>query len=663
MAILSPPRVDPAPTLTGPKKGPVRGGVRALDPMWWGIIVGAVATIWLTRSAWGSQPLAGTDIAYHLLRADLGIEILSTWRLDGWNPRLFLGTDAFVFYGPGFAWVVAFVRTLGGGLLSTTAAVNVTVLASMAALPAAMAFLARSLRLDRPAAGMVAALTPLVSTPFGVGFAAVFDTGLLVHQVGAMVWAAALGCWLRLPHSADPRWVAGAAGISGFAAITHPVTAQNLALGATVLLALTWRSMPRVPGAVRRLVVAGALAVVVSGIFVIPAFSQRQLSGVPTDWTTPTLLGRLAGIVGGDVLYPLGFGVIAVAAVIHVIRFRRWYPTWLALVCAPLVLLGLGYAIYAVSPAHLVLQQFRNRGLGFIGLLSLMAIGVALSAIAASTDRRRLWSIGVAGAIGVALLAPTLPRLTAEPPPRLVATAEILGEVVPPSGRFAVIGTSQGEWKIPTPALWLAYLSGADTLNGIGLEITSAYRVASVVGSVPDLAPEKAVTQLARLGVTHVVVTDPQVADGLASAAALVWEGEGVTVLSLQTEGRPDPATRLTSPSVVSAEVVSSSRERFEVAFVTDADGPVEIAVAWSPRWYAEIGGNPVALGPTADGMITAAVPAGSHHLVLRNRLDVWHYLGASVSAVGIVIVGSMAWTGRRRRIVGAGVEVGVDTE
>src|SRR6266508_5548578 len=89
-----------------------------------GLVVAIALTLWMLVGLWGPAPPSGDDTMAHLVRAEFTIrELLPS--LDGWQPRFGLGYQQFLFYGPGFTWLVALVHWLGLGLLSVAGALMV----------------------------------------------------------------------------------------------------------------------------------------------------------------------------------------------------------------------------------------------------------------------------------------------------------------------------------------------------------------------------------------------------------------------------------------------------------------------------------------------------------------------------------------------------------
>jgi hypothetical protein len=155
---------------------------------WWerisptvvGCVVAVLLALWSTGGAWGGLPPHGEDVMSYLVRADFALpHLVAHGRLDGWFPRFYLGYQEFLFNGPGVAWSMGAARAVTFGALSNPGALKVVGVVSFAALPAAMAFLARSLGLGRLTAGIAAILSLLVSSQFGPGLQGLYAVGLV----------------------------------------------------------------------------------------------------------------------------------------------------------------------------------------------------------------------------------------------------------------------------------------------------------------------------------------------------------------------------------------------------------------------------------------------------------------------------------------------------
>src|SRR5439155_12848735 len=119
---------------------------------------------------------------------------------------------------------------------------------------------------------------------------------------------------------------------------------------------------------------------------------------------------------------------------------------------------------------------------------------------------------------------------------------------------------------------------------------------------------------LARLGVSHVVVTDDPVAARLAPSGRFrpVWHASPVSILAVEPrDGAPPPASLADSPAPLSAFLTDAGAEHVALQLHTDQPAPLSVAVAWSPKWHARLDGAALALRPTDDGLMAVEIPAG----------------------------------------------------
>src|SRR5690606_5494371 len=159
---------------------PVRALDRLRDPLALGVALAMGLSLWLVAGLLGPGVPPGADALAHVLRVRFTVEeLLPAARLDGWDPQLRLGYRAFLFYGPGYYWAAAALQVLSFGALDAMGAVKALAVLSLVALPAAVAFLARSFGLDRLASGLAALLALCVAACCGgVGLPGAFDVGL-----------------------------------------------------------------------------------------------------------------------------------------------------------------------------------------------------------------------------------------------------------------------------------------------------------------------------------------------------------------------------------------------------------------------------------------------------------------------------------------------------
>jgi hypothetical protein len=628
-----------------------------------GPAVGVVLALVLVRHTVGGRPPAGEDVMAHLIRADFALpHIVNRLRPDGWFPRLVLGQQEFLFNGPGLTWLVALLRGVTLGALSTTGALKVVSVAGVAALPPAVAFLARSYGLSRAAAGLAAVLSLLVSSPYGPGLQGTFVVGLVPHQVGAVLFCLALGAVVRtLDGSAGGRWPVVAAFAAAALLVTHLISALILAVFVALTLAARAAATRRLSWTgFGHLAATAAGAAGLAAFWLVPMLAHRDLRGVLTSWDTPPLPTRLADVAAGRVLFPAGLAVLVVTGWFYqlgrVARRARRPPTRTALVwvLVPAAYLPLAYGVLRLFRPGEVTLQLPNRGLGYVGLMAVFAVAAPVAAAAGRWGRRGQAAALVLAVAAVLALAPGrgTPGQLPEPRPELRAAAEALHDLVPPGARFGTQRDFPNEIPrtgIVHPETWLARLSGRNSLNVFNLEAVSTPDAALVLDTLGVDDPVTSADRLARFGVTHLVVTDDPVAVRLAHSDRFraVWHASPVSILAVEPrDGAPPPASLVDSPAPLAAFLLEARAEHVAVEVHTEQAAPVSVAVAWSPKWHGRLDGRPVPLQRGDDGVIEADVPAGQHQLVLDWRRDRWDRLGLGLTAL-TVAGGAVA---RRRR-------------
>ena len=404
---------------------------------WVGLAVGMAVALVLVAPVFGSRPPAGEDVMAHLVRADFGIpELVAQGRLDGWFPRFALGHQEFLFNGPGLVWLMALLRGATFGVLSNTGALKLISIGSYVALVPAAWFLARGFGLSLRAAGLAAVLTTCVSNPFGLGLEGLFNTGLIPHQLGAVLFCLALGACLRLLKDPRPRWgVLAASAVAGLA-VTHLLSALVLLVVLTLSLVclvpvggISWAGL-------RRWVAAALGAAGLAGFWLVPLAAHRDLRGVVTTWGTPPLGSRLADIARGEVLFPAGLGVVAVVASVYLLWHWRQCRPAVPLAVVPLAYLVVAHVSLNVFGINEVTLQLANRGLGYAGLLALLGVAAFLAAVTS-----RLGTAGhlavLAAVAAVALLA--APR-AGTPPASSASRCPRCGRRRPPSPGWCPTG-------------------------------------------------------------------------------------------------------------------------------------------------------------------------------------------------------------------------------
>jgi hypothetical protein len=652
-----PEAAGPGGEASGPGQGAVEAGRVTRVAVVAGLLAALALSGWMLAGLWGPGQPAGDDTMAHLVRAEYGIRELLP-RLDGWQPQFGLGYQQYLFYGPGFTWLVALVHALGLGLLSIAGAFKVAAVLAVVALPFSVAFLARSFGLDRRAAGLAAVLSLCVSSPFGgVGLPGTFGAGLIPNQLGAVFFCLAFGGVLRVV--ADPRvgWVlfTGAALAAMF--VTHAIAAIILIPFLLVVLP-TYLLTDRPSLAVlRRLAGAAALACGLAAFWLVPSLAHRDLRGILTSWANPTLLERLDQILHGTVLFQRGVIWFVLVGWLFGV-WRTAHRCWaLGLAVAPLVYLVIADLFLRWNPSNLVSLQLMNRGLGYVGVIAVLPLAALLSRLAGV----RWWGwLGEALALGCAVAlvvaSGSVRGVVREqtPTPQLRAMAAELSAVVPPGARFAAQRDFPRELTtagVSHPDFWLAWASGRNTLNIFNVESSTTpgpdYEPDRMTGQPPDHAAD----ELLRLGVSHVAITNDEAAAAMVSSPRfrVVWRQQPMAVLAVRSRpGFPAPGSPLSTGGPAEVTMLEAEPERLVAAVRSDGPAQATAAVAWSPKWHAWVDGSSVRLGRSREGLLTLPLPPGSSRVVLQFRADGWDRLG--VVCTLLTLAALAAWAALRRR-------------
>lgn len=666
-----------APETPAPPKRS-RGWTR-VSPVVVGAVVAFVIAIWSTRGAWGSGLPAGEDVPAHLVRFDVGIsQFLAHGRLDGWIPRFYLGYQEFLFQGPGLTWAVAAVRGVTFATLSNEGGIKVIGVLTFAAVPVAMAFLARSLGLGRVAAGIAAVLTLLVANPVGVGLTGIYLWALLPNQLGAVFFCVSLGALLRIPTDARWRWILlGGVSLAALL-ITHLISLIVLAVFFPMLLLGTGRELLR-RDALVRLGMALALAAGLAGWWLVPAIVHRDLQGPVAAWPTPRFVDRMRDIADGRILFrPYTFWLVFAGWVYGLTRIRRRRFAAVLLV-APILYLVLAHWAGSRWPNE-VTDQLANRGLSYAALLAILPLAAALAAGARVVRRalgERAWVapvvVGAALLVATAIvLSPLGPRRDTarqmdEPTPQMRDAAAELRRVVPDGARYivrrdlaeldAVNAIEPHRLGHLQPAFWFAYASGRNSLNGFGIEssntpIPNEEADGFALGNPPDAEADF----FSGLGVTHLVtMTDDLANTRLGSdRLQLVWRESPIAIFAVRSRaGQPDPASLIETDAPATARLARSDPERLRIDVDATRAVRARVAVAWSPKWHATVDGRAVRLVQTDGGLMNVRLPAGASTLELSYEPDVWDRIGVVISALALVvlaILGVLWWRARTRR-------------
>jgi hypothetical protein len=201
------------------------------------------------------------------------------------------------------------------------------------------------------------------------------------------------------------------------------------------------------------------------------------------------------------------------------------------------------------------------------------------------------------------------------------------------------------------PDFWLPWASGRDTLNLFNIESSTTGWPGHLADHLTEQPPEVAADELARLGVTHVAVINDQAAQPFLASSrfATVWRSPPMALLAVAPrQGQPAPGSLLSTPVAAQARLVRAQAQHLVIEATTGEPTSATIAVAWSPKWHAEVNGRAAALGRSANGLLTLSLPAGTSTIELVFAPDVWDALGATLTGLVFAALGGLAW--RRRR-------------
>ena len=655
-----------------------------------GGLLAAACALWLVLGLWGPGVPPGIDTLAHLVRTEIGLqEIFSRGHVNGWAPGTGVGSEIFLFYGPGLALLTGALRIVCLGLLSTAGAFKVLLFLSFVILPLAVASMARAFGLSRRAAALAAVLSLAVSSTYGPGIEGTFASGLVPVQVAAPFMVFALGQAVRLWLTPRPGLIARLAAAVAAVVVIHPISAVILAaLGATtiVLLAVERATVdrleataarrrpfqPALPGlerfglpppertrdAIVLSVAAAAVSAALAAFWLLPFLAHRDLRGALSGWITPGFATRIHEILDGKVLFRTHVVLFIVAAMIVALLVEPERRGRLALVLAPLVYLFIAHEIQRRYPFNEIAFQLPNRGLGYAGLVAVLPLALVLDRLARPLVRalgRPAEALLLLVAVAVAVWPMTPLRKAADDDvaePVMAAAARELRRLVPEHARFVTERQpAEGEaTNVTGPPFWLALASGRNVVNAFAPETTTAPEPMFVGDSMTTQEPEQAADRLARAGVTHVVTTSERGAAHFEGSPRFVrlWSSAPIAIFAVRpAPDRPEPSTQVSTDGPAGAEIVDLGNERLHVYVSARAPVTATLAVAWSPKWSARLDGRPVRLERASDGLLVVRVTPGTHDLRLAFGRDLWDRLGALVSAATLAGGG---WLLLRRR-------------
>ena len=141
------------------------------------------------------------------------------------------------------------------------------------------------------------------------------------------------------------------------------------------------------------------------------------------------------------------------------------------------------------------------------------------------------------------------------------------------------------------------------------------------------------VRALRRLGVTDIVVDKVEVDNQMkqSTLAKAVWTEGPVTIYEVLDDSGGRPPILLDPVGAHPTSVRFSERGPERLTWDVDTTQPfaATLAVAWSPKWHAQVDGRPAHITQTPDGIMEVAVPRGRHSVTISYRPDLADRVGA----------------------------------
>ena len=672
---------DPSPLLDDEVAAPVARQSRPPRFHWVAPVIGAYLGAWMVRRMWGSALIAGADSTAIAARTDRTIsDVLANGHFNGWSPYFSIGHDAFLINPPGFTIIVAAIRVVTFGQLSTAGAIKIAVLLSFVVLPLAVSRCARSLGVDRRVAALSGILSVTVTVFAGFGVRGVFETGLYPFQVAAPLFFFALAALVDAACKPSLRRSTIAALWIAALVLTHILMATVLVYCTTCALVVMYLARRATFGvkSCAAVVGAGLGALALTAVWLFPLAAHRSLAGRAATWVPPTFHEQIADALEGRRLYDKALARLIIAGWIFVVivalRGRRRALIPCAVAGGSIVAVHVVRGLYPGD----VTSQMPWRSMTSIGVIALIPaatlvaavadlsggllrrVGDHFSAVAALARHRGL----VAEVLGVAVCMAfvfgiddrTTPagQLT-DPIPEMHDAAALLHQMVPEGARFAVeedFPTEIGRLGVIAPARWLAWASERNELNTFNPELNKS-ATAAVVREIHDGSSGVA-GRLAALGVTHVVTTSDETALRFTQTGelSLLEVRRPLRIWAVNSTERADPRALLSvDGGTLGATYERRSNEHHRFVVDVSQTTNVSVAIAYSPRWNLTIDGRSVEPERLFDGRMKFELPAGRHEVVLDYGRDWRTVVGAVVSTVAFVVSILLIWRTRRQKI------------
>lgn len=310
-------------------------------------------------------------------------------------------------------------------------------------------------------------------------------------------------------------------------------------------------------------------------------------------WGPAEIIASPAAVLAGPLLLLMGAGLVIAA-----VNNRRWAAAALAVfTAADLGYSGLSYSVYAPGALARHSAAIDPSAASFRVVCDL-----ALGQLPQQRTGNGILAFGVSRADGYAGLEPQRPWWpwpAAFPPPAavdLLRRASV--QFVRQTEETARLGLPRAE----SPATDLANDRSAAGADGSA--------------DAPAAGHCCACLPTAMFPARWLAVPNPLPKVRLESAADLPAESRTESPATSPAESR----SALPAAPPISGRVATAVDRPGRMQFQVETPMPARLVVAesWHRGWQAQLNRRPVELGPTADGFLAIAVPAGSHHVAIE---------------------------------------------
>ncbi|MFZ2455031.1 MAG: 6-pyruvoyl-tetrahydropterin synthase-related protein [Candidatus Altiarchaeia archaeon] len=233
--------------------------------------------------------LIGWDNPAHLVHAKALTETLDLHSLGvwGWYPGWYLGIAHFIFYTPGFYFLVSAVYYSLLGFLSLNTCLKLIVALSYALFPVAIYWMTKNLGYGKRVALYASVFSMAAHTICGLGLDAIYAIGLYNHHFSIVLFAVFLGMFNRTMRDKKDRLYLPAGLLLGFLFISHIITTfySFLALGIYFAVGLIYRKKINI----KKYLSVFLICLLTSSFWLYPFLSSQYLTGMETGFGILTL--------------------------------------------------------------------------------------------------------------------------------------------------------------------------------------------------------------------------------------------------------------------------------------------------------------------------------------------------------------------------------------